>query len=104
MSRILTLAFKDLKLLRRDRASLFWVFFWPLIFGIFFGSLMGGMGERGPRGMNIAVIDEDHTEASRAMVERLKHSEALAVRDTIPLARAVDRVRTGGLVAYVRIL
>jgi ABC-2 type transport system permease protein len=104
MSRVLTLAFKDLKLLTRDRASLFWVFFWPLGFGIFFGSLMGGMGEHGPRGMAIAVIDEDHSESSRAFVDRLKHNDALAVRDTIPLVAARERVRRGSLVAYVRVL
>ncbi|HKA24634.1 MAG TPA: ABC transporter permease [Candidatus Eisenbacteria bacterium] len=104
MSRVLTLAFKDLKLLTRDRASLFWVFFWPLGFGIFFGSLMGGMGEHGPRGMSVAVIDEDHSDASRALIDKLKHSEALSVRDTIPLLAAEDRVRRGSLVAYVRVL
>jgi len=104
MSRVLTLALKDLKLLVRDRASLFWVFIWPLVYGIFFGSLMGGMGEHGPRGMAVAVIDEDHSTASRAFVDRLKHNDALAVRDTIPLAAARDRVRQGSLVAYVRVL
>src|SRR5262247_652448 len=104
MSRVLTLALKDLKLLTRDRASLFWIFFWPLGFGIFFGSLMGGMGEHGPRGMAVAVIDQDRTDASRALVAQLKHSDALAVRDTIALAVAQDRVRRGSLVAYVRIL
>jgi len=104
MSRVLTVAFKDLKLLTRDRASLFWIFFWPLGYGIFFGSLMGGMGEHGPRGMAVAVIDEDRTEGSRAFVDQLKHSDALALRDTIPLAQAVDRVRRGNLVGYVRIL
>jgi len=104
MRRVLTLAFKDLKLLTRDRASLFWVFFWPLGFGIFFGSLMGGMGEHGMRGLTVAVIDEDRSETSRAFVDKLKHNDALSVRDTIPLAVAMDRVRRGGLTAYVRVL
>lgn len=104
MGRILALTFKDLKLLTRDRASLFWVFFWPLGFGIFFGSLMGGMGEHGMRGLTVAVIDEDKTETSRAFVDKLKHSDALSVRDTLSLAAASDRVRRGGLTAYVRVL
>jgi ABC-2 type transport system permease protein len=65
---------------------------------------MGGMGEHGPRGMAVAVIDDDRTDASRAFVDQLKHSDALAVRDTIPLARATDQVRRGNLVGYVRVL
>lgn len=104
MSRVLTLAFKDLKLLTRDRASLFWVFFWPLGFGIFFGSIMSGMGEHGMRGLTVALIDEDRTETSRAFVDKLKHTDALSVRDTIPLAAATERVRRGTLAAYVRVL
>lgn len=100
----LTLALKDLKLLRRDRASLFWVFFWPLGFGIFFGSIMAGMGEHGMRGLTVALIDEDRTETSRAFIDKLKHTDALSVRDTIPLAAATERVRHGTLAAYVRVL
>jgi len=104
MHRVWTLAMKDLKLLVRDRAALFWVFVWPLIFGIFFGTLMGGSGERTSHGLVVAVIDEDRTPESKEFVAALRKSDALAVRDTLTLERARDRVRRGVLAAYVRIL
>ena len=48
MRSLLTLAGKDLRLLVRDRAGLFWVLFFPLIMAIFFGSIFGP-AEVGPR-------------------------------------------------------
>ena len=48
MNRIVTLAFKDLAVLAREKEALFWIFLFPLIFALFFGFLSGGGGgERG---------------------------------------------------------
>lgn len=100
MNGILTLALKDLRLLLRDRASLFWVVGWPLAMGLIFGSLMGGMGARPSAGLRIAVVDQDSTAASRAFVGRLRDSDALRVRETT-LDSARTMVRRGDRVGYV---
>jgi ABC-2 type transport system permease protein len=95
-----TLALKDLRLLLRDRAALFWVLGWPLAMGIIFGSMMGGMGSRPRGGMAIAVVDQDSTAASRAFVERLRKSDALSVHETT-LDSARTAVRLGDRVGYL---
>jgi ABC-2 type transport system permease protein len=99
---ILTLAGKDLRLLLRDRAALFWVLGWPLAMGIIFGSMMGGMGARPRGGMAIAVVDQDSTAGSRAFVGRLRTSDALRVWET-SLDSARTAVRLGDRVGYVRL-
>ena len=47
MNLIFTVALKDLALLRRDKMGLFWIFIFPLVYGMFFGVLTGGGGTRG---------------------------------------------------------
>jgi ABC-2 type transport system permease protein len=100
MAALLTLALKDLRLLLRDRAGLFWVLFFPLLMAIFFGSIMGGGDDDGANTLPIAVVDEDGTDASRAFADRLAKSEALRV-EPLTRAEAIDAVRKGRLVAYV---
>src|SRR5262249_24827050 len=64
MNRIITLAFKDLAVLTREKEALFWIFLFPLIFALFFGFLSGGGG--GDRGkLQLAAVDEDQSEGSR---------------------------------------
>lgn len=101
MRAVWTLAAKDLRLLIRDRFSLFWVLAFPLLMALFFGSLFGGGG--GARGaMKVSVWDESGGEAV-AFVERLGASDGVEV-DTAPsLAEARDRVRRGDRVAFVHV-
>ena len=42
MRPMLTLTLKDLLLLWRNKAALFWVIVFPLIFGLFYGALIAG--------------------------------------------------------------
>ncbi len=100
MQGLLTLALKDLRLLLRDRAGLFWILFFPLLMAIFFGSIFGGGGDGGANALPIALVDEDGTEASGAFADRLAKSEALRV-ERLTRAEALDAVRKGRLVAYV---
>ena len=101
MSGILTVAFKDLRLLSRDRFSLFWTLAFPLIFALFFGSLFGG--ESTQSAMTVVVLDEAQTEASAAFVQRLGDSEAVDVRPVADLDAAATAVQKGKAVAYVRV-
>ncbi len=113
MGTLLTLAKKDLTLLFRDKFALFWIFAFPLIYAVFFGSLFGG-DDGGVRAkMRIAVVDDDRSEESRALLSRLAAHESVAIEttgegdDAEPRAHEIDAarraVRLGKKVAYLRI-
>jgi ABC-2 type transport system permease protein len=95
---LLTIARKDLKLLARNRAALFWVLGFPIAMACFFGFVSSGAGGRGS--LPIAVVDLDRTEYSKSLILRLRESEALRVRETT-LDSATAAVRHGDLTAYV---
>lgn len=101
MNAIWAIAWKDLRLLLRDKADLFWVLAFPILMAFFFGSISGGGGKRAV--MPIAIADLDRTDYSRAIVKRLTSSEALRAREA-PLDSARLLVRRGDLVAYVALL
>lgn len=44
MRGVLSLAVKDLRLLVRDRWAMFWVLGFPVVYGVFFGFIIGGGG------------------------------------------------------------
>jgi ABC-2 type transport system permease protein len=106
MKRIGALTWKDLTVLRREKEALFWIFLFPLIFALFFGFLSGGGGgERGK--LHLAVIDEDGSDGSRALVEKLSKSDSLLIQDTtsdgkpLTAAMAKDGVRKGDITAFL---
>ena len=79
MNEILTLAGKDLRLLVRNPASLFWILAFPLLLALFFGFTFGGRGGQGAGALSLTVVDEDDSPQSRALVGRLEKSQALDV-------------------------
>ena len=99
MRPILALAAKDLRLLVRDRGHLFFAFAWPLIVALFFGLLFGGPKE-GAATITVAVVDEDASEGSRALVDRLGKTDGVKLT---PLGRdeALAAVRRGTQVGAV---
>jgi len=80
MGTILTLALKDLRILVRDKANLFWVMFFPLLIALFFGTIFSGSGGS-ISGMNIAVVDEDNSEYSAEYIGEIKGMETLNVSE-----------------------
>lgn len=100
MGHIWILALKDLKLMRRDRFGLFWIFAFPLLLALFFGSIFSGQGNRGNRALKLAIVDEDRTTGSKKLIEQLKASDALTVIEST-LDQAKDKVRRGDLVALL---
>jgi ABC-2 type transport system permease protein len=110
MQSILSLARKDLKLLFRDKFALFWIFAFPLMYSLFFGTLFGDSGD-GSRGtISIRIVDEEPSDDSQALVERLANHESLRVPAnedgstvTHGLDEAREDVRKGRATAYLRI-
>jgi linearmycin/streptolysin S transport system permease protein len=101
MNAIWAIAWKDLRLLLRDKGDLFWVIGFPILIAFFFGSIGGGGGDHAA--LPIAVVDQDRTAYSRAIVSRLKSSDGLKATEA-PLDSARLLVRKGDLVAYVALL
>jgi len=99
MERIFTLAGKDLRLLWREKSALFWVIAFPLLIALFFGSIFSGSGGS-MSGMKVALVDNDKSDFSQQYVEELKNQSSLDVR-IMPLDSAMQKVRTGGLSAYI---
>ena len=99
MRAVWAMAAKDLRLLIRDKADLFWILGFPIVLAFFFGSIGGGGGGRRAV-MPVAIVDEDRSVLSRSIAERLRGSEALKTREaSYDSARLL--VRRGDLVGYV---
>lgn len=113
MNAILALARKDLLLLVRDKFALFWIFAFPLMFALFFGSIFGSDGGGGRGAITIAVVDEDGSDGSRALTTALgEHESVKLVRtgegedapiEALTLEEAREAVQKGRRAAYVRI-
>ena len=100
MQPILQMAIKDIKLITRDRMDLFVIVFIPILMGVFFGLMMGGMGSGGTSNMKIAVIDHDQSEMSKKFVEALIANDSLQI-ETSELEPARESVRKGEQVGLI---
>ena len=102
MKRVLQMAMKDLKLLTRDKVGLFFMLGFPIVMGIFFGYVMGNVGQSGTTKLKIAIIDEDNSPMSEKFVSAIENIDTLAVTK-LDRTAARDRVRTGTLLAMVAV-
>ena len=66
--------------LTRDRAAQALTFLLPIIFFSIFASVFGNQGSDAMSNIQVAVVDEDNTEASRRIVEALGKEAALRLR------------------------
>ncbi len=99
MSAIVAIAFKDLKLLWRDRGGFFFTFFYPILFALFFGMVFNG-GSKQVSALKIDAVDADQTAASRHFLKLLSSAEELdlSFSDSV---RARQDVLSGKRVAYL---
>ncbi len=72
MRTILTMALKDLTLMRRDWLGMFFVVGFPVLMGVCFGLVVGSVGGGKRVSLKIAVVDKDESEMSKKFVESLK--------------------------------
>jgi ABC-2 type transport system permease protein len=100
MQSIFHMALKDIKLIRRDRMGLFFIVFFPILMGVFFGLMMGGFGSGGSGKMKIAVVDQDQSDMSAKFVELLVRNESLQV-ETAAQEAAGESVRKGERVGLI---
>ncbi len=96
---LFALAIKDLRVLFREKTSIFWVMGFPLMVALFFGTIFSGGGGK-VSGMKIAVIDEDRSEYSKEYIEEISSLSALKVHE-MSIDSAETKVRQGKLSAMV---
>jgi ABC-2 type transport system permease protein len=99
MRRILALSGKDLRLLYRNRAALFFTTVWPLAVALLFGAIFSGPDE-GMGTIRVAVVDEDRSAASKRFVDRLSKADGLEVT-AASREEAATLVRRGRRQAFV---
>jgi ABC-2 type transport system permease protein len=90
---------KDLKLLFRDKVTVFFTFGFPLIFATFFGSIFSD-GSGGGSGLQVAVSDLDKSPVSVAFVQRMDEVSELRV-EVMPEFEAREATRKGRKVAFI---
>src|SRR6187200_790762 len=98
MKKIIALATKDLRVMLRNRGRLFFTFIWPIIVTVLFGFAFGG-GNDGEQGkVQVAIVDEDGSDGSRAFTKALEESFELT-----PMTRAdaENAVRRGQRTGYI---
>jgi len=100
MNAILNIAYKDLLLLSRDRMALFFLLGFPVLMGVLFGLMYQSSGRPEPGSVGIAVIDEDQSAMSRALIENLTANPSLKVQTT-DLATARQSIKTRKIVGVV---
>ena len=113
MKFILTLALKDLKVLFRDKWSLFWTFAFPILYCVFFGLIFASEGGGGRGKISIDIVDEAQSDASATLIRALANHDSLRIThtgegdDAAPALRTLDEarndVRKGRVVAYLKI-
>jgi len=98
MSKTFALALKDLRLLPRVKAGLFFTFVWPIIITVLFGFAFGGQRDGAQNKVRVAVVDEDGTDGSRAFLTKLEESFELS---PMTLAEAENAVRRGQRTGFI---
>lgn len=100
MNAILNIAYKDLLLLSRDRMALFFLLGFPVLMGVLFGLMYQSSGRPEPGSVGIAVIDEDQSAMSQALIQNLTANTSLQVQTT-DLATARQWIKTRKIVGLV---
>jgi hypothetical protein len=106
MRAMLTLTLKDLLLLWRNKAALFWVIAFPLTFGLTYGAIIASNAGRRAK-MSIAFVDEDKSAVSKALAQKLSAHATVRLVQTQAEGQPHDRnsaiqsVRRGDLTAYL---
>jgi len=100
MGAVVTLAGKDLVLLWRDRAALFWVFLFPIAVAVLFGSMFGG-GTKGTAALPLMALDRDNSQASRAFLKTLEKSPAVKLQIAGDETVGAAAVRRGQVVGFL---
>ena len=100
MRTVFIMALKDLVLVTRDWLGMFFIVGFPILMGVFFGSMYSGVGDRGSTKLDVAVVDEDGSPMSAKFVESLGNSGSVNLQKLLR-EEAIERVRRGQLIGMI---
>lgn len=100
MSPALAIARKDLRLLLRDKAALFWACVFPLVFALLFGAVYPNAGASSAK-LTIAAVDDERSLASTAVFAATSGAGVNLVY--LSAAEAEARVRKGEALAAIHV-
>ena len=83
MNPILNIALKDLRLIARDKLALFFMFGFPILMGVIFGTIGIKMSSGESSAIRVALVDRDDSDNSKTLVAALQKNENLDVQ-TLP--------------------
>jgi ABC-2 type transport system permease protein len=86
----------DLRIYATDRRAMLIGVLVPILIAAFFGYVFGGSGNSEPTKIPMAIVDEDHSAASRAIVADLAQ-EPLLTSQSLDRTQAEAQVRSGKL-------
>ena len=95
----LAVARKDLALLRRDRASLFFTLGFPVLVAILFGLVFGGVGK--PRRLEVAIVDESQGPAAAALASEIERDPVFSAQRAADREAGLTMVRRGAVSACI---
>ena len=103
MNRMVRIAFKDLKLLLRDRMHAFFIIGFPVLMGLFFGAIMGNMkpSSDGQSRISIGYLDQDRSSQSQKFFDLLREGGKVELVECENLSAARRSVRKGQRVALL---
>ena len=100
MRNVLIMALKDLVLTTRDWQGLFFIVGFPILMGVFFGSMYGGIGDQRSTKLDVAVVDEDGSPMSAKFADSIGNVGSVNIQK-LGRAEALNRVRLGQLVGVI---
>jgi ABC-2 type transport system permease protein len=101
MRSVFLMAAKDLKLISRDWVGMFFIVGFPVLMGVFFGSIMG-QSSSGSASLSVAVVDEDESEMSAKFIDALTATGNVEV-SRLARDEAKNDVRRGKFVGMIAI-
>lgn len=98
----LHIALKDLRLLSRDRVALFWVFGFPLLFAVLFGTVIASANDTEKRVTAVVVSDESNTAVGAEVTAAITRHPGFDAR-VASVEDAQDAVRRGQVPVWIRV-
>lgn len=84
---------KELKLLRKDKQSFFFLLLMPVIFIVMFASIFGGAGDSG--NISLHAVDLDGTAASEALLKQTGQIMDVKLAEAAQLDDQLDKIKKG---------
>jgi ABC-2 type transport system permease protein len=96
---MLKLFTSNLKMLARNRQSLFWVLFFPLMFTFIFGLFFGKNTSLG----TVAILNNSDSQIAAGVRDALEKTDIFKVQSENDINQAKDKIKSGKIVAAVYI-